>query len=581
MREFRWALGWVGKITKMIASIMMGLVSILVMTIVPFFFKNIIDDVLMGRQYDRLIPLLATVLAGTIAQVVFRYGANILMESVSQDVTIGIREKLFSHILDQTAAFHRENDAGSLITYCTGDTDMVRHFICWVIPRATDCIGMMIMVLIIFTSINPLYALCLFTLTPVSAFLAFQLGKEIRPAHTEARESRRRLSTVVTENISGNRVVKAFTRESHEIGRFEDKNTDFRNAQVGTNKVWLRFQPFIELVAQSLGVINLVVGAILVIKGQITLGQMNIFQSLAWALNEPMLMIGIIVNDTSRFLASSEKLMNIQFSYNAIKSPADPVPVPDMAGDVQMRGVSLRIGGMTLLDNVNLTINRGQTVGFMGHTGSGKTLLASMIPRFIDASEGEVLIDGVNVKDFDLRELRSQIGMAMQDVFMFSDSVENNVAYGNPAAPMEAVIAAADLADADGFIKHLPQGYDTIIGERGVGLSGGQKQRLSLARALLPDPSILILDDTTSSVDMETEKIIQNNLNNMETKATKIIIAQRVSSIKNADRIYILDSGRVIEEGTHAELMANNGYYYETCVLQQLTYSENDQEGSV
>ena len=315
--------------------------------------------------------------------------------------------------------------------------------------------------------------------------------------------------------------------------------------------------------------INLTVGGILVCTGSISLGELTLFLSLAWALNEPMNMAGMLVNDTQRFYASVEKIQDLYYSNIAIKSPEIDKAPETVKGAIEFRDVSLQYGSAKVLDHVNLKIKPGETVGIMGPTGSGKTTLINLIARFTDASEGTVLVDGVDVRDYQLQKLRGSIGMTMQDVFLFSDTLESNIVYGVPDAPMEVVERAAKAADVSSFVKDMAEGYDTIIGERGTGLSGGQKQRISLARALAVDTSILILDDTTSAVDMETEKYIQEQLRALPRKATTIIIAQRVSSVMHADKIVILDKGRITEEGTHRELMQNpKGYYYKTCVLQ-------------
>jgi len=570
MYSLKWVVKWLGKKKRiLITAIVTGICSITLMGVEPFVFRRIIDDVIIGGDYDAMPALLALAMGVACAFLVLRYITNLLYEVASQHVVINLRRTLFDKILHQTVAFYRENTAGDLIILCTGDTDMVRHYVGWVIPRMFECSAMLIGGLVVFLSISPLYALCLFILTPISALLAYKMGKAIRPAHAKVREQRAKLSTIVTENINGNRVIKAFAREPFEIEKFEVENKEFRDSLIDANHIWLKYQPFMEYTAHALGIVNLIVGALMVISGNVTLGQMNIFFALAWALNEPMLTLGTIINDSQRFATSADKLRALQYGRIAVESPETAAEVIEPRGHVVLKDVTLKAGDTLLLDNINFEAQPGQTIGIMGPTGSGKTVLASLIPRLMDVSGGGVYIDGVNVKDYNLQELRRRIGMTTQDVFLFSDSVENNVAYGGPETPMEAVEKAAETADAAGFVRKLPQRYDTIVGERGTGLSGGQKQRLSLARAILPDPIIMILDDTTSAVDMETEKSIQDKLSKMETKATKIIIAQRISSVKNANCIYIMEDGRILERGTHDELMELQGYYYETCKLQQ------------
>lgn len=570
MNSIKWVFSWAGKQRwRFFGSVFLIACGIGLMIVEPFIFRSIIDDVLLGGRYSELIPLLAASLGFALVFLSVKYTNAIFCESMSQEIVYNLRNELFSRIIRQTGSFFRKHAAGDLITKCTGDVDMLRHFIGWVVPNAIESVLLILVVLIIFIMISPIYALCLFILTPITAFLGLRLGKKIRPAHNAVRESRAKLSTVVNENISGNRVVKAFTREDFETEKFSEQNIGFRDAQLNANKIWLTYSPLIESVSQVLGVVNLVVGGILVIMDVVTIGQMQIFISLAWALNQPMIQIGPVINDAQRAFASAEKLQELHYSQNDVKDPEKPAVTGKVRGDITFKNVSLKLGGMQILDDITLEIKSGQTIGIMGPTGSGKTMLASLIPRFTDVTEGAVLVDNINVEHYELSKLRGAIGMTMQDVFLFSASVENNIAYGAPEAEMEKITEAAKIADTDSFVSRMPDKYSTIIGERGTGLSGGQKQRISLARAILPEPSILILDDTTSAVDMETEKYIQSRLRGLPSKATTIIIAQRVSSISHADRIIILEDGKISESGTHDELMANKGYYFETCTLQQ------------
>ena len=299
----------------------------------------------------------------------------------------------------------------------------------------------------------------------------------------------------------------------------------------------------------------------MVIRGEITLGNMVTVNGYLWMLTVPLRMAGWWINDIQRFVTSVEKIYATYTEEPSVKAPVNGTMRKHLQGAVTFRDVSYQADGEDIVHDISFCVKPGQTVGIIGSTGAGKSTIINLLCRFYDVTAGEVLVDGINVKNLDLYDLRDNIGMAMQDVFLFSDTIEGNIAYAKPDCPFEEVKHAAIMADANHFIQNLPDGYDTIVGERGVGLSGGQKQRISLARALLKDPSILILDDTTSAVDMETESYIQTQLKKIEKDCTIFIIAYRISSIKDADLILVMDNGRIIERGTHEELLQNNGYY--------------------
>ena len=314
----------------------------------------------------------------------------------------------------------------------------------------------------------------------------------------------------------------------------------------------------------------LVCGGLFVIFGRITFGDYMAFSGLVWTMSNPMRQLGTIINDWQSFTASAQKIIEIYYGKPRIITREDAVDKPErFEGKVEFDNVSLNLGGKQVLNNVSFTVNPGETVAIMGETGSGKTLLTELIPRIYDVSSGEVRVDGTNVRMLKLQQLRHNIGMATQDVFLYSDTIDGNIAYGDSDCSEEQVVNSAKLADADGFIRKLSDGYDTIVGERGVGLSGGQKQRISLARALNVKPSILILDDTTSALDLETEKHIQDSLKNLDYSCTKIIVAQRISTTKFADKIIVMKDGSIIEQGTHEELIRKNGYYKEVYDLQK------------
>ncbi|MNW47741.1 putative multidrug export ATP-binding/permease protein [compost metagenome] len=386
--------------------------------------------------------------------------------------------------------------------------------------------------------------------------------------YIDLRERLSQLNTTTQENISGNRVVKAFAREEYEIEKFTDKNIHFSQANKKAALVWLDYFPYLETFAQAFNVILMLAGGYFVMQGRITFGEFSAFSALIWAISNPMRNIGIIINDIQRFFASLSKIVEIYYAKPNIVNEHKVTEKRRYEGRIDFDHVSFKYDGGEVLHDISFSVKPGETVAIMGSTGSGKTSLMNLIPRFYDVSGGQVLVDGVDVRKLELDELRSNIGIATQDVLLFSDTIDGNIAYGDPELPEEQTVEYARLAAAHDFITKMPEGYDTIVGERGVGLSGGQKQRIALSRALAVRRPILILDDTTSAVDLETEEHIQKSLRELDFPCTKLIIAQRVSTTAEADRILILDGGRLIEEGTHAELLAKRGYYYEVFMLQ-------------
>jgi ATP-binding cassette subfamily B protein len=432
-----------------------------------------------------------------------------------------------------------------------------------------DSVATFVFALSFLIFINWQLALCLAAVTPVILLVSARFIKIIRPRFVLLREKLTRLGTAVTENIDGNRVVKAFAREDHEINKFESHNADFRDMSSGNALIAARYQPVMELLSNLLGVITLIVGGIFLIDGRISAGQYLAFSSLTWALANPLRMLAVILADLQRYNATAAMLREVvEFPKGFTDAPGAVELAERPAGAIEFRNVSLVIDGNTILDNISFKAEAGDTIGILGSTGSGKTSLVNLLTRFYEPASGEVLLDGVDVRTYTMSSLRRYIGMAMQDVFLFSDSVKNNIAYGRPDLEEETIQRRALQADADGFIRDMENGYDTLVGERGVGLSGGQRQRIALARALAVSPAILILDDTTSAVDSETEQYIQQQLRGLDFKCTKIIIAQRISSFRGANQILVMDKGRIVERGVHEELLAYKGFYHHIWRLQ-------------
>ena len=408
----------------------------------------------------------------------------------------------------------------------------------------------------------------LVVITPVLMMITKLYSAHVRPRFIAMRDRLSEMNAAAQENIAGNRVVKAFAREEYEKERFDERNQAFLDSNLRINKLWLSFYPFIELLANAMMLITIFVGGIFIIKGELTPGQLSVFTGLSWALSNPMRELGNLLNDLQRFSTSAHKVMELYYVSPRISDSSDAVDHDHMRGKIEFKNVSFKYDSKTVLEDVSFTVQPGQTVAVMGPTGSGKTALIQLLARFYDVSEGQVLVDDCDVRQWKLQQLRGGIGTATQDVFLFSDTVEGNVAFGNQDLSVEEVKDFARRAAADEFVSKLSEGYDTIIGERGVGLSGGQRQRIALARALAVKPSILVMDDTTSAVDLETEQYIQNQLRSLPFETTKFIIAQRISSMRDADLILVIKDGKIAERGTHEELLANHGYYWQTYALQ-------------
>ncbi len=549
----------------------------------PIFSQKIVDEFIysndpvqaIAEHKDVLIGLCLCIIVFTLVRTTIQFSANMLYEKCSQGMLSKIRSYLFKNVQRQDMSFYDKNTTGDLMTRLSGDLDMVRHTVAWIIKTLLESITLFLTTSVYFIVLDPLMALCLIALTPVIFIISVIFKNKIGPKYVDLRERLSQLNTQAQENIAGNRVVRAFAREDYEIDRFQDKNKEYARANKEAALTWLDFFPFIETTAQGLTVIQLIAGGIFVITGRLTMGEYVAFGALIWTLSNPMRTIGTLINDFQHFLASANKIIEVYYSRPLIADRPDAVDMPEhFKGDIEFKDVVFGYyDKSTVLNGINIKINSGETVAIMGETGSGKTSLINLIPRFYDVRSGEVLVDGVNVRRMKLHQLRSNIGVAMQDVILWSDTIDGNISFYDTDMSEEDVHYFAKLSDADEFIQKLPEGYDTIIGERGVGLSGGQKQRISLARALAMRPSILILDDTTSAVDLETEKEIQHNLADLDFKCTKIIIAQRISSAKNADKIIILKDGKISECGTHDELLKNpDGYYSEIYRLQNGGY---------
>lgn len=566
MESFKWYLGFLKKYSLMLVSgFVLTTVFAGLVIVSPYISGNIVDDVILAKNYDALSKLLITLGVVTLGILITRFSTQLIFEIISQGVLYEMRNAVFNKLIHEDFAFFNKHRTGDIMSRQTGDMDAIRHFTAFVIYMVYHNVLIFVFALLMIFNSNVKLALMFLVVLPFTAILTLAQSNKVKPRFKIIRDCFSSLNSLVQENVSGNRVVKAFAKEDYEIEKFNKENQDFYDAQISATNVWKKYLPVFEVLAYSLNIILILVGGYMVIQGEISLGELVRVNGYLWMLNNPLRMAGWWVNDTQNALTSMEKIYDT-FSWTpSIVNPNNPKNTGRIKGLVEFENVSYKAEdqntGEAIVRNISFTAKPGSTIGIIGTTGSGKSTLMNLLCRFVDATEGSVKIDGLDVRERDLYELRDSIGMAMQDVFLFSDTVEGNIAYGRPDCTFEDVKRCAIMADANHFIKKMPEGYDTIVGERGVGLSGGQKQRISLARALVKDPSILILDDTTSAVDMETESYIQKQLSKLPTEATKFIIAYRISSIRDADMILVLDKGEIIERGTHEELIKIGGYY--------------------
>lgn len=546
---------------------------------IPHITSKIIDMFISGEhaaenlstQRTLFYQLIFIMVFVTFFRTMVVYGTCMIFEHASQSVLYKIRNFLYDKVQRQDMKFYSTYRTGDLMTRMTGDLDAVRHMIAWVIRTIIESFALAGATMIYFFYMDWLLALAVLAVSPCIFLVIIRFKNKVAPRHRALREKLANMNTIAQENISGNRLVKAFAREDYEIEKFGECNEEYMQMNQETALTWIHYFPYIETFANLMPVILIALGGLFIMSGRISMGEYAAFSGLIWAVQNPMRNLGNIMNEFQRFAAASTKVMEIYFSEPEIVDKPDAVDKPErFKGKVEFKNVSFKYedGDLPVLHDISFTAEPGQTIAIMGETGCGKSSLIHLIPRFYEPTTGEVLVDGVNICDLKLHQLRKNIGLATQDVLLYSDTIDGNIAYGDSHIKQEEVVKFARYSEASDFIAKMPEGYDTIVGERGVGLSGGQKQRISLARALAVKPSILILDDTTSAVDMETEKKIQEHLANLEFPCTKIIIAQRISTTKHADQILIMQDGRITESGTHEELIAMRGYYYNMVVLQ-------------
>ena len=570
MENIKWLFGLMDKKYRKwhILALCISAITSLTLLINPTLQKRLVDEVIVKQNPEPLLGLLLAMLVVKLCHEGARYFMVITLEKTSQNVIYNLRVRLFTRLQHQDTRFFDLHRTGDLMTRMSADTDWCRHFLSYIDYSAIDSVVMFLSTSVYLFWINWKLALALVCVTPLLMIITKIYSKGSRSLFMAMRERQSEMNAAAQENIAANRVIKAFAREEYEKESFDQRSSAFRDANLAINKRWLTFYPFIEILANAMTLITVFFGGYLMICGDMTAGDLTVFTSLSWALSVPMRNLGNLLNDWQRFITCSSKVMEMDMSRADIVDAPDAVEHERVQGAVEFRHVSFDHDGASVLRDVSFRVEPGKTLAIMGPTGSGKTTIIQLLARCYEVRQGEILVDGCPIRRWKLQQLRDGIGTATQDVFLFSDTVEGNIAFGNQELTEAQVQDFARRAAADEFIRGLSDGYDTIVGERGVGLSGGQKQRIALARALAVEPGILVMDDTTSAVDMETEQYIQQQLRELPYDCTKIIIAQRISSVKDADEIIVLQNGEIAERGTHEELLKHRGYYWETFCLQ-------------
>jgi ATP-binding cassette subfamily B protein len=571
---------WKYKLLVLIPSIAMMLAIGLDM-FNPYLQKLITDRVFLGGELNILWPILGGFIGITASRALLGYTKEYLFDVLSAKISIDIKKDVFNHIQKLPFKYFDNMNTGELMSRIGEDVDNVwrsvsfgiRLFIENMIYFATASA-------ILFTMNWKLTLVCLVGMPPI-AYLALKFEKKIGESYGKLSDQGVLLNTAAQENIAGVRLVKAFAREKHEILKFLKLNNESFNLSMEQNRIISRYFPPIEFLTNISMVFLVVLGGVFVMKGSMSIGDLVAFNGYIWMLIWPMRMLGWLTNLIAQTNASAKKIANIMDVEPEIKDNDDSYRVPNIRGDIEFKNVSFKYRDDLILKNINLNVKAGSTVAIMGTTGSGKSSIINLIGRYYDVSEGSVYVDGNDVREISLKDLRGHMSIVPQDTFLFSASIEENIRFGKEDATLEEIREACRLACAEDFIDELDQKYDTVIGERGIGLSGGQKQRLSIARALIRNSSILILDDSTSALDMETEYRLLKNLNEKHKKATTFIIAHRISAVKNADQILYVEDGCVIEKGTHEQLLEKKGKYYEVYCEQFKDFDSADRAQEV
>ena len=550
----------------------------------PYLTMPLMDDVLIPYQNGKSIDptVVSWYLIGLLASALVAWGLGwiktYILALVSERIGADLRTTTYQHLLKLSLEYFGGRRTGDLIARIGSETDRINVFLSLhLLDFATDVLMIMMTAIILF-SINPTLALVTLLPLPFIGWLIHVVRERLRTGFEKIDRVWSEVTNVLADTIPGIRVVKAFAQEDREAQRFNDANKHNLAVNDRLNRVWSVFSPTVTLMTEIGLLVVWGFGIWLVSKDQITVGVLTAFLAYIGRFYTRLDSMSRIVSSTQKAASGAKRIFEILDHVSSVPEPLNPVALPKVEGRITLTDASFRYGNRAVIKQLNLDIKPGEMIGLVGHSGSGKSTLVNLMCRFYDLSEGAIALDGVDIKQLRVADYRSQIGLVLQEPFLFFGTIADNIAYGIPDATRQQIVAAARAAHAHEFILRMPQGYDSLVGERGQGLSGGERQRISIARALLINPRILILDEATSAVDTETEKEIQNALDNLVRGRTTIAIAHRLSTLRKADRLVVMDKGLIVEEGTHDALIESKGAYWRLYEAQQ---RQAESEGAV